>query len=133
MDYLPSPIDISAVEGIVPTTNISEQRDAQDDAPFAALVFKLTSDPDIGKLVYLRIYSGTAETGSIVYNPRTKSAERIGRLLEMHANHRYNRDIVWAGDVAAAVGLKDIATGDTLCDEKHPIVLEQMNFPEPVI
>jgi len=133
VDYLPSPIDIPSVEGIVPTTDAPEQRDAQDDAPFAALVFKLTSDPDIGKLVYLRIYSGTAETGSIVYNPRTKSQERISRLLEMHANHRYNRDIVRAGDVAAAVGFKDIATGDTLCDEKHPIVLEQMNFPEPVI
>jgi elongation factor G len=133
VDYLPSPIDIPAVEGIVPTTNAQEQRNAQDDTPFAALVFKLTSDPDIGKLVYLRIYSGTAETGSIVYNPRTKSHERISRLLEMHANRRYNRDIVRAGDVAAAAGFKDIATGDTLCDEKHPIVLEQMNFPEPVI
>ncbi|MFQ6040698.1 MAG: elongation factor G [Candidatus Poribacteria bacterium] len=132
-DYLPSPIDVPAIEGIVPTTGELTQRDAQDDAPFAALVFKLTSDPDIGKLVYLRVYSGTAETGSIVYNPRTKSHERIGRLLEIHANRRYNRDIVRAGDVAAAVGLKNVATGDTLCDEKYPIVLEQMNFPEPVI
>jgi elongation factor G len=88
---------------------------------------------DIGKLVYLRVYSGTAETGSTVYNPRTKSYERISRLLEIHANRRYNRDVVWAGDVAAAVGLKNITTGDTLCDEGHPIILEQMDFPEPVI
>ena len=133
VDYLPSPIDIPAVEGIIPTTNEPARRKAQDDAPFAALAFKLVSDPDIGKLVYLRVYSGTAEIGSIVYNPRTKSHERIGRLLEMHANRRYNRDIVWAGDVAAVVGLKNVATGDTLCDEKHPIVLEKMDFPEPVI
>ena len=132
-DYLPSPIDVPDVEGVVPTTSESTQRKAEDDAPFAALAFKLVGDPDIGKLVYLRVYSGTAEISSIVYNPRTKSHERISRLLEMHANRRYNRDIVRAGDVAAAVGLKDVATGDTLCEEKEPIVLEEMNFPEPVI
>ena len=133
VDYLPSPTDIPAIEGISPTTNEPTQRKAQDDMPFAALAFKLVSDQDIGKLVYLRVYSGTAKTGSTAYNPRTKSRERIGRLLEMHANRRYNQNIVRAGDVAAVVGLKDAATGDTLCDEKHPIVLEQMNFPEPVI
>jgi len=132
-DYLPSPIDIPPMEGIIPTTSAPGYREAKDGAPFAALAFKLATDLDIGKLVYLRVYSGTAEIGSTVYNPRTQSHQRIGRLLEMHANRRYNRNVVGAGDVAAAVGLRDVATGDTLCDEKNPIVLAQMDFPEPVI
>lgn len=133
VSYLPSPTDVPAVEGVDPTTSEADQRKAENDAPLAALAFKSVREPDIGKLMYLRVYSGTAETGSTVYNPRTKSHERIGRLLEMHANRRYNLDTVRTGDVVAAVGLKEMATGDTLCDENHPIVLEQMNFPDPVI
>ena len=133
ISYLPAPIDIPPVSGLTLKTNEPAQRHARDDAPFSALAFKLTGDPNIGKLVYLRIYSGMVETGSMVYNPRTKSQERISRILEMHANLRYNRDAAYAGDVITVVGLKNVLTGDTLCDVNHPIVLERVEFPEPVI
>lgn len=133
IDYLPSPVDIPPVKGLNPNTDEEEIRPAQDDAPFAALAFKIMTDPYVGKLAFFRVYSGILPAGSYVYNSTKGVKERIGRLLQMHANHREDRDAVYAGDLAAAVGLKNTTTGDTLCDENQPIVLESMEFPEPVI
>ena len=133
IDYLPSPVDIPPVKGTNPDTDEEEIRPAQDDAPFAALAFKIMTDPYVGKLAFFRVYSGTLHAGSYVYNSTKGVKERIGRLLQMHANHRQDIDEVTAGDLAAAVGLKNTTTGDTLCDENKPIVLESMEFPEPVI
>ncbi len=131
--YLPSPLDIPPVIGIKPRTEEEVVREASLDAPFAALAFKVMSDPFVGKLTYFRVYSGRLSAGSPVYNSSTDKRERIGRILQMHANHREERDEVGAGEIAAAVGLKSTTTGDTLCDEKHPVLLESIIFPEPVI
>lgn len=133
VDYLPSPLDIPPVVGVDPNTGKEVKRQASDDEPFAALAFKIMTDPFAGQLTYFRVYSGTLKTGTSVYNVTKKTKERIGRLLKMHANKREEIDEVYAGDIAAAVGLKGATTGDTLCDEKHPILLEVMKFPEPVI
>ena len=133
IDYLPSPVDIWETKGINPDTEKEEVRTVGDDKPFAALAFKVMSDPFVGRLVYFRVYSGEAIRGVTVYNPRTRKRERLGRLIQMHANHREEREEVFCGDIAAAVGLKNITTGDTLCDESAPIALESMHFPEPVI
>lgn len=132
-DYLPSPIEKKAFMGINPDTNAEESRDVSDTAPFSALAFKIQSDPFVGKLTFFRVYSGTIESGSYVYNTRKRSRERLSRILRMHANTREEVKVVQAGDIAAAVGLRNTTTGDSLCDEEHPIVLESMNFPEPVI
>ena len=132
--FLPSPLDIPAVKGSEPDDPESEcERKADDAEPFAALAFKVAVDPFVGKLIFFRVYSGNVETGSYVYNSSKKKRERFGRVLQMHANHREEIDHVYAGDIAAVVGLKDTTTGDTLCDEKNPIILESMEFPEPVI
>ena len=133
VDFMPSPVDVPAVEGINPETEEEEIRPADDDAPFSALAFKIMSDPYVGKLAFFRSYSGVLEAGSYIYNTTSENRERIGRILQMHANHREERDRVYAGDLAAAVGLKNTSTGDTLCEEDHPIILESMEFPEPVI
>ncbi|MGM0411253.1 MAG: elongation factor G [Bacillota bacterium] len=133
LDYLPSPVDVPPVEGFNPDTDEEEVRKASDDEPFSALAFKIMSDPYVGKLAFFRAYSGVLEAGSYIYNSTNDNRERIGRILQMHANHREERDMVYAGDLAAAVGLKNTSTGDTLCDADHPIVLEAMEFPEPVI
>ncbi|MDO5714738.1 MAG: elongation factor G [Tissierellia bacterium] len=133
LDYLPSPVDIEAIKGIVPGTEEVVEREADDNAPFSALAFKIVTDPYVGKLAYFRVYSGTLEAGSYVYNSSKGKRERIGRILQMHANKREEVDVVYAGEIAAAVGLKDTSTGDTLCDEKDEVILEQMEFPEPVI
>lgn len=133
VDFLPAPTDIAAVRGKNPETGLEEERLARDDAPFAALAFKIMADPYVGKLTYFRIYSGKLTAGSYVYNSTKQKRERIGRLLQMHANHRTEIKEAYAGDIVAAVGLKFTTTGDTLCDEAHPIVLEAMDFPEPVI
>ena len=131
--YMPAPTDIPSIKGTVPKTDKEEERHSSDTEPFAALAFKIMTDPYVGKLAFFRVYSGTLASGSYVYNPRKDRKERIGRILQMHANHREEIDMVYSGDIAAAVGLKDTTTGDTLCDEKHPIVLESMEFPDPVI
>lgn len=133
VDYLPSPVDVPAIQGTKPGTEEEESRETSDDAPFSALAFKIMADPYVGKLAFFRVYSGTLKAGSYVYNPVKGKRERIGRILQMHANHREELDEVYAGDIAAAVGLRDTATGDTLCDESHPILLESPDFPEPVI
>ncbi len=133
VDYMPSPLDIPAIKGTVPGTDKEEERKADDKAPFAALAFKIMADPFVGKLAFFRVYSGTLEAGSYAWNAEKGRKERMGRILQMHANHREDIECVYAGDIAAAVGLKDTTTGDTLCDEKHPILLESMEFPEPVI
>jgi elongation factor G len=133
IDYLPSPLDIPPIQGINPETKEVEERKAADDAPFAALAFKIMSDQHVGQLVFLRVYSGTLEAGSGVYNSTKDKKERIGRLLRMHANKKEEVEAVAAGDIAAAIGLKLTTTGDTLCDSDRPIVLESMTFPEPVI
>ncbi|HJU03551.1 MAG TPA: elongation factor G [Nitrospiraceae bacterium] len=133
VDYLPSPLDIPPVVGVDPDSGKELKRQASDDEPFAALAFKIMTDPFAGQLTYFRVYSGTLKTGTSVYNITKNAKERIGRLLKMHANKREDIDTVYAGDIAAAVGLKGATTGDTLCDEKHPILLEVMKFPEPVI
>ena len=133
VDYMPAPTDIPAIKGIVPKKETEEERHSSDSEPFAALAFKIMTDPYVGKLAFFRVYSGTLASGSYVYNPRKDRKERIGRILLMHANHREEIDMVYSGDIAAAVGLKDTTTGDTLCDEKHPIELESMEFPDPVI
>jgi len=130
--YLPSPLDIPAIKGVLPDGEES-QRNASDTEPFSALAFKIAADPYIGKLAFFRVYSGTLKSGSYVYNSTKGKRERIGRILQMHANHREEIEIVYSGDIAAAVGLKDTTTGDTLCDEKEQIILESMVFPEPVI
>ena len=133
VDYMPAPTDIEAIKGVNPETEEEENRPSDDKAPFSALAFKIATDPFVGKLCFFRVYSGTVEAGATVYNSVKDSKERMGRILQMHANHRQDIDICYAGDIAAAVGLKNTTTGDTLCDEKHPIILESMEFPEPVI
>ena len=133
VDYLPSPLDIDAVKGINPDTDKEEERIASEDAPFAGLAFKIANDPFVGGLTFFRVYSGLLKAGSYVYNSITEKNERVGRLIRMHANNRQEISEVGAGDIAAIVGLKDTITGHTLCDEKHPIVLESMDFPDPVI
>ena len=133
VDYLPSPLDIPPIEGINPETEQTVARHSDDDEPFSALVFKIMTDPYVGQLVFFRVYSGHVESGSSVLGSKRNSTERIGRLLKMHANKREEINEVWAGDIAAAVGLKNVTTGDTTCDPKHPVVLESMSFPEPVI
>ncbi|HYE68860.1 MAG TPA: elongation factor G, partial [Anaerovoracaceae bacterium] len=131
--YMPSPLDIPAIKGILPDTEIEESRPADDNGPFAALAFKIMTDPFVGKLSFFRVYSGSLNSGSYVYNSTKGKRERIGRILQMHANKREDIEVVYAGDIAAAVGFKDTTTGDTLCDEKHAIILESMQFPDPVI
>lgn len=133
VEYLPSPVDIPAVKGVNPETGEEDQRHASDSEPFSALAFKIMADPFVGKLAFFRVYSGTVAAGSYVYNATKGKRERLGRILRMHANHRAEVEMAYAGDIAAAVGLKETGTGDTLCDEKNPIVLESMVFPDPVI
>ena len=133
VDYMPSPLDIPAIKGVNPKTDEEDERPASDEAPFSALAFKIATDPYVGRLSFIRVYSGVLNTGSAVLNSTKGQRERIGRILQMHANHREDIDTVYSGDIAAVVGLKNSTTGDTLCDEKHPIILESMEFPEPVI
>ena len=134
IDYLPSPVDVPAIRGHVPHHDDQEVlRESSDDEPFAALAFKIMTDPYVGKLTFFRVYSGSLPAGSYVYNSTKDKRERVGRLLQMHANHREEREEVYAGDIAAAIGLKDTKTGDTLCDPNNPVILEAMTFPEPVI
>ena len=133
IDYMPAPTDIPAIKGINPKTEEEDERQPSDDAPFSALAFKIATDPYVGKLCFFRVYSGTIEKGTAVYNSTKDKEERLGRILQMHANDRQDIDVVYAGDIAAAVGVKYTTTGDTFCDEKHPIILESMVFPEPVI
>ena len=133
VDYMPSPLDIPPIKGIDPVTEEEVERVADDKGPFSALAFKIMADPFVGKLAFFRVYSGTLTTGSYVYNSTKGKKERIGRILQMHANHRQEIEEVYSGDIAAAVGLKFTTTGDTLCDEKSEVILESMNFPDPVI
>jgi elongation factor G len=134
IDYLPSPVDIPAIQGHLPRHDETrDSREANDDAPFSALAFKIATDPYVGKLTFFRVYSGSIPAGTHVLNATRDRKERVGRILQMHANKREERDEVYAGDIAAAIGLKDVKTGDTLCDPDHPIILEAMKFPEPVI
>ena len=133
VDYMPSPLDIPPIKGVNPKTEEEEERPSDDNAPFAALAFKIMTDPYVGRLSFFRVYSGHLTTGSTVLNTVKNQKERMGRILQMHANHREDIEEVYAGDIEAAVGLKNTTTGDTLCDEKHPIILESMEFPEPVI
>jgi len=133
VDYMPAPTDVPAIKGVNPDTEEDDVRHSTDDEPFAALAFKVATDPFVGKLCFFRVYSGTLSAGSSVYNSTKGNNERIGRIVQMHANHRQDIDMVYSGDIAAAVGLKNTTTGDTLCDEKHPIILESMEFPDPVI
>ena len=133
VDFMPSPVDIPAIKGINPDTDEEDERPASDEAPFSALAFKIATDPFVGRLSFIRVYSGTLNTGTAVLNSTKKQKERIGRILQMHANHREDIETVYSGDIAAVIGLKNSTTGDTLCDEKHPIILESMEFPEPVI
>ena len=133
VDYMPAPTDVPAIKGVNPKTDEEEERKSSDDKPFAALAFKIMTDPYVGRLSFFRVYSGTLTTGSSVLNATKGKRERMGRILQMHANHREDIESVYSGDIAAVVGLKNTTTGDTLCDEKHPIILESMEFPEPVI
>ncbi len=133
VDYMPAPTDVPAIKGVDPDTDEEVERHASDDEPFAALAFKIATDPFVGKLCFFRVYSGTLQKGSAVYNSVKGNRERVGRILQMHANDRKDLDIVYSGDIAAAVGLKNTTTGDTLCDEDHPVILESMEFPDPVI
>ena len=133
VDYMPAPTDVPAIKGVNPKTDEEEERKSSDDEPFAALAFKIMTDPYVGRLSFFRVYSGTLTTGSSVLNATKGKRERMGRILQMHANHREDIDTVYSGDIAAVVGLKNTTTGDTLCDEKNPIILESMEFPEPVI
>ncbi len=133
VDYMPSPLDVPAIKGVNPDTDEEVTKHSSDDEPFAALAFKIATDPFVGKLCFFRVYSGTVNAGSTVLNATKDNKERLGRILQMHANHREDIETVYAGDIAAAVGLKNTTTGDTLCDEKHPVILESMEFPEPVI
>ena len=133
VDFMPAPTDIEAIKGTNPDTDEEEDRHSSDEEPFSALAFKIATDPFVGKICYFRVYSGTVDAGSSVYNSVKDKKERIGRILQMHANHREDLETCYAGDIAAAVGLKNTTTGDTLCDEKNPVILESMNFPEPVI
>ncbi|MCD8142100.1 MAG: elongation factor G [Clostridiales bacterium] len=133
VDYMPAPTDIPAIKGVNPETDEEEERESDDNAPFSALAFKIMTDPYVGRLTFFRVYSGQLDTGSSVLNSTKGKRERIGRILQMHANHREDIEKVYSGDIAAAVGLKNTTTGDTLCDENHPVILESMEFPEPVI
>ena len=133
VDYMPAPTDIPPIKGVNPRTDEEEERKSSDDEPFSALAFKIMTDPYVGRLSFFRVYSGTLNTGSAVLNSTKGQKERMGRILQMHANHREDIETVYSGDIAAAVGLKNTTTGDTLCDEKHPVILESMEFPEPVI
>ncbi|MDD4688279.1 MAG: elongation factor G [Eubacteriales bacterium] len=133
IDYMPAPTDVESIKGVLPGTETEEYRHSSDEEPFAALAFKIATDPFVGKLCFFRVYSGTLAAGSHVYNANKDNKERIGRILLMHANHREDIEMVYSGDIAAAVGLKNTTTGDTLCDENHAIILESMDFPEPVI
>ncbi len=133
VDYMPAPTDIAAIKGVNPETGEEDSRPSSDEEPFAALAFKIMADPFVGKLAFFRVYSGTLSSGSYVYNSTKGKKERIGRILQMHANNRKELEVVYSGDIAAAVGLKDTTTGDTLCDENAPIILESMEFPDPVI
>ena len=133
VDYMPAPTDVESIKGVNPDTDEEEARHSSDEEPFAALAFKIATDPFVGKICFFRVYSGTLNAGTQVYNSVKGNRERLGRILQMHANHREDIDTVYAGDIAAAVGLKNTTTGDTLCDENHPVILESMNFPEPVI
>ncbi len=133
VDYMPSPVDIPPIEGINPETEEEDHRPASDEAPFSALAFKIATDPYVGRLSFVRVYSGVLNTGTTVLNSTKNQKERIGRILQMHANHREDIECCYSGDIAAVIGLKNSTTGDTLCDEKHPIILESMEFPEPVI
>ncbi len=133
VDYMPSPVDIPAIRGINPQTDEEEERHSSDSEPFSALAFKIMTDPYVGRLCFFRVYSGMIQTGQTAYNPTKKSRERFGRILQMHANDRKDIDTCYAGDIAAVVSVKNTTTGDTFCDEAHPIVLENMEFPEPVI
>ena len=133
VDYMPAPTDVPSIKGVNPETEEEDVRHSSDTEPFSALAFKIATDPFVGKLCFFRVYSGTLTAGSTVYNSTKDNTERIGRIVQMHANHRQDLEMVYAGDIAAAVGLKNTTTGDTLCDDKHPIILESMEFPEPVI
>lgn len=133
VDYMPSPVDIPAIKGINPETEEEEERHSEDEGPFSALAFKIATDPYVGRLSFVRVYSGVLSTGTTVLNSTKKQKERIGRILQMHANHREDIECCYSGDICAVIGLKNSTTGDTLCDEKHPIILESMDFPEPVI
>ena len=133
VDYMPSPVDIPAIEGVNPETDETDSRPASDEAPFSALAFKIATDPFVGRLSFVRVYSGILNTGTSVLNSTKNQKERIGRILQMHANHREDIETVYSGDIAAVIGLKNSTTGDTLCDEKHPIILESMEFADPVI
>ena len=133
IDYMPAPTDVPAIKGVNPETEEEVERHSSDSEPFAALAFKIATDPFVGKLAFFRVYSGTVNAGTTVYNANKDNNERLGRILQMHSNHRQDIETVYAGDIAAAVGLKNTTTGDTLCDEKHPVILESMEFPEPVI
>ncbi|MDE5570243.1 MAG: elongation factor G [Ruminococcus sp.] len=133
IDYMPSPLDVPAIKGVNPDTDEETERPSSDDAPFSALAFKIATDPFVGKLAFFRVYSGVVNQGDTVLNATKDNRERFGRIVQMHANHRKDLTTVYAGDIAAAVGLKNTTTGDTLCDEKHPVILESMEFPEPVI
>ncbi|MBO8172746.1 MAG: elongation factor G [Bacillaceae bacterium] len=133
VEYLPSPLDVPPIKGFLPDTEEETERKSSDDEPFAALAFKIMTDPYVGKLTFFRVYSGTLDSGSYILNSTKGKRERVGRILQMHANHREEIKTVYAGDIAAGVGLKDVTTGDTLCDEKNPVILESMEFPEPVI
>ena len=133
IDYMPAPTDVPAIKGIDPNTEEEVVRHSSDDEPFAALAFKIATDPFVGKLCFFRVYSGSINAGTTVYNSTKDNTERMGRILQMHANHRQDIETVYAGDIAAAVGVKNTTTGDTLCDQKHPVILESMEFPEPVI
>ena len=133
VDYMPAPTDVESIKGVNPDTDEEEYRHSSDDEPFAALAFKIATDPFVGKICFFRVYSGMIEAGTPCYNSVKDNKERMGRILQMHANHREDIPVCYAGDIAAAVGLKNTTTGDTLCDESHPIILESMNFPDPVI
>ena len=133
VDYMPAPTDVPSIKGVNPETEEEIERHSSDTEPFAALAFKIATDPFVGKLCFFRVYSGTVNAGTSVYNANKDNTERMGRILQMHANHRQDIETVYAGDIAAAVGLKNTTTGDTLCDEKHPVILESMDFPDPVI
>jgi len=133
VEYLPSPLDIPAIKGTLPDSDVEEERPSSESEPFAALAFKIATDPFVGRLCFVRVYSGAIETGSTVYNSVKGKRERLGRIVLMHANHREDADMIYAGDIAAVIGVKYTTTGDTLCDEKRPIILQSMDFPDPVI
>ena len=133
IEYMPAPTDVENIKGVDPDTGEETERPSSDDAPFAALAFKIATDPFVGKICFFRVYSGSIQAGSYVLNSCKGNKERLGRILQMHANHREDIDVVYSGDIAAAVGLRNTTTGDTLCDEKHPVILESMEFPDPVI